>query len=219
MILKDAISIPTLPCRGLPLQASQVTLIDFQKLRGFCTAGDLPGLLANVAEGRSALGFRPAEAIIGLMVVKPDSAGQRQRMDHMQRLGIYVQAVSYWLADRRPSPQDQDGPHRPIPSLLPQLCTWIGAIAKSPSAELLVVTPDFGVCEPLLRFVAGPPARKAGVAWFPWQIDRRWDYLSREQRRALPVVALRDYRSPAPSAHRTALWGQDPGSCGGLASL
>jgi hypothetical protein len=75
-----------------------------------------------------------------------------------------------------------------VRSLAPQIAMYLGTLARVPRAEVLLVSGDYGICEPAVSFAHGD--RQAALAFFADALDPWWRYLTPEERRRLPFCDL-----------------------------
>lgn len=137
---------------------------------------DYNALHRQIADIRSRDGWGPAEMDLAIVSVDPKSENQGRFIAALDRIGYTIDRVDFRQAFVSMPPgrlPGEDG-ERSIISVAPRITYLAGLLARSPDAQLLVVSHSFEVFAALQDLARRANRGRVGIAYFSSLIDFRF---------------------------------------------
>lgn len=137
---------------------------------------DYSVLHRRVASIRNQDGWSPAEMDLAIVSVDPKSDNQGRFTAALERIGYTIDAVDFRHAFVSMPPgrlPGEDG-DRSIISVAPRITYLAGLLARSPEAQLLVVSHSFEIFAALQDLARRANKGRVGIAYFSSLIDFRF---------------------------------------------
>lgn len=120
---------------------------------------------------RQKFGLEPAQLDLAFVSIDPHSDAQRRFLDALRAIGIEQEAIDYRHAFVTSGASERG--ERPVVSLSAHISYLLGLLADRQNAEVVVWSPNFDLCHPLMDFVDVRKG-KAVVVYFRPFLDPRW---------------------------------------------
>jgi hypothetical protein len=123
------------------------------------------------AQAREKFGLGKGQLDIAFVSIDPHSEAQRRFLDALRANGIEQEAIDYRHAFVASGAGERG--ERPVVSLSANISYLLGLLADRENAEVVVWSPNFDLCHPLMDFVDVRKG-KAVVVYFRPFLDPRW---------------------------------------------
>ncbi len=137
---------------------------------------DYGALKRQMAAIRGQVGWGPSEMDLAIVTADTKSDNQVRFLAALERFGYTVDCVDFRHAfvSMPPGRHPGDDGERSIVSVASRISFLAGLLARSPDAQLLVVTHSFEVFSPLQELARRTPKGRVGIAYFSSLIDFRF---------------------------------------------